>query len=83
MRHPPNDATARLAGRQYEDDNNSRTLPPGLTFDGSARFALTGRLSVETRVENLSAKKVIATIGGDGTRERALPRTIWIGLRIR
>ena len=77
------DATARLAGRQYEDDNNSRTLPPGLTFDGSARFALTGRLSVEARVENLFAKKVIATIGGDGTRERALPRTIWIGLRIR
>ena len=77
------DATARLAGRQYEDDNNSRTLPPALTFDGSARFALTGRLSVEARVENLFAKKVIATIGGDGTRERALPRTIWIGLRIR
>jgi hypothetical protein len=28
-------------------------------------------------------RKVIAAIGGDGTRERALPRTIWIGLRLR
>jgi len=77
------DATARLTGRQYEDDNNSRSLPAALTFDGMARVAVTGRLSVEARVENLLDKKVIATLAGDGTRERALPRTIWVGLRIR
>ena len=77
------DATARLTGRQFEDDNNRRTLPAALTFDGVALVALTGRLSLEARIENLFDKQVIATLATDGTRERALPRTLWIGLRIR
>ena len=77
------DATARLTGSQYEDDNNSRALPAALTFDGTARVAVTRTLAVEARVENLFDRRVIATIGGDGTRERALPRTVWIGVRIR
>jgi len=38
---------------------------------------------LELRVENIFDKQVIATIGGDGTRERALPRTVWLGLRLR
>ena len=77
------DATARLTGRQYEDDNNDRRLPAALTFDGVARIALTGRLSVEARAENIFDKAVIATLAADGTRERALPRTVWIGLSLR
>ena len=28
-------------------------------------------------------RTVIATLGSDGTRERTLPRTIWLGLRLR
>ena len=77
------DATARLTGRQYEDDNNIRSLPAAVTFDGTARVAVARNFEIEARVENLFDKRVIATLGGDGTRERALPRTIWIGLRIR
>ena len=77
------DATARLTGRQYEDDNNDRALPAALTFDGVARYALTGPLSVETRVENLFGRPIIAALAADGTRERALPRTVWIGLVLR
>ena len=77
------DATARFTGRQFEDDNNSRTLPAALTVDGTARLAVLRHLELEARVENLFDKDVIATIGGDGTRERALPRTLWVGLRIR
>jgi len=77
------DATARLTGRQYDDDNNDRRLPAALTFDALARLAVTGRLSVEARAENLFDKKVIATLAGDGTRERALPRTFWVGLSLR
>lgn len=75
------DATARLTGRQYEDDNNDRRLPAAVTFDGVARVAVTGHMSVEARVENLFDKAVIATLASDGTRENALPRTIWVGLR--
>ena len=77
------DATARLTGRQYEDDNNSRALPAALTFDGVARIALTSHLSIEARAENLFDRKIIATRAADGTRERALPRTVWLGLSLR
>jgi outer membrane receptor protein involved in Fe transport len=77
------DGTARFTGRQFEDDNNDRALPAALTFDGSARATLSRHLAIETRVENLFDQKVIATLGGDGTRERALPRTLWIGLKVR
>ncbi|HXH00202.1 MAG TPA: TonB-dependent receptor [Sphingomicrobium sp.] len=77
------DASARFIGRQFEDDNNSRTLPSALTFDGSANFAVSSHVALEARVENLLDRKVLATISGDGTRERALPRTLWIGLRLR
>ena len=77
------DATARFTGRQFEDDNNNRTLPAALTFDGTARVALSRNLKVEARVEHLFDKQVIAALASDGTRERALPRTIWVGLRIR
>jgi outer membrane receptor protein involved in Fe transport len=76
-------ATARLTGRQFEDDNNDRRLPAALTFDAVASAGLTERLSVEARIENLFDTTVVAAIGGDGTRERALPRTLWIGLRLR
>jgi outer membrane receptor protein involved in Fe transport len=76
-------ATARFTGRQFEDDNNDRALPAALTFDGTGRVSLSPHLAVEARVENVLDRKVIATLGGDGTRERALPRTLWIGVRIR
>lgn len=76
-------ATARFTGRQYEDDNNSRALPAALTFDTGARFDVSRHAALEFRVENLLDKQVLATIGGDGTRERALPRSVWIGLRLR
>ena len=58
-------------------------MPAALTFDGSARFAVARHVAIEARVENLLDKQIVATIGGDGTRERALPRTLWIGLRVR
>ena len=77
------DATARFIGRQFEDDNNRRALPAALTFDTSARFAVSRRLALEARAENLFDKQVLATLGNDGTRERALPRTLWLGLRLR
>ena len=77
------DATTRFTGRQFEDDNNVRSLPAALTFDSSARVALTRRVAIEARGENLFDRKLIATIGPDGTRERALPRTLWLGIRLR
>ena len=77
------DATARFTGRQYEDDNQSRALPAALTFDSTASFAMSRHLAIEARAENIFDKQVVATLGADGTRERALPRTLWLGLRLR
>jgi outer membrane receptor protein involved in Fe transport len=76
-------ATARFTGRQFEDDINNRALPAALTFDTSANLALSPRIALEFRGENLLDKQVIATLANDGTRERALPRTLWVGLRLR
>jgi hypothetical protein len=45
--------------------------------------AISNAVAGEARVENLLDKRVVATLGSDGTRERALPRTLWIGVRIR
>ena len=77
------DATARLTGRQFEDDSNSRALPAALTFDGVGRVDLNRHLGVSLRAENIFDRRVIATLAADGTRERALPRTLWIELKLR
>jgi outer membrane receptor protein involved in Fe transport len=73
--------TARYIGSQYEDDLNSQLIPDAFTLDAVASFPVGRRLSLEARVENLAGARVIAAIAGDGTLERATPRTLWIGLR--
>jgi outer membrane receptor protein involved in Fe transport len=75
--------TARYVGSQYEDDLNEQLIPDALTFDATASWPLTGRLSLEARAENLTDKLVVAGISGDGIVERATPRALWIGLRLR
>ena len=76
-------ATIRFTAKQNEDDLGERRLPSALTFDTRARLAAGKLGDLELRVENLFDRRVIATVGGDGTRERALPRTIWLGVRVR
>jgi outer membrane receptor protein involved in Fe transport len=73
---------ARYSGPQFEDDLNRQLLPDAVTFDAAARWPLARGLSLEARAENIGDERVVAAIGGDGTIERATPRTLWIGLRI-
>ncbi len=68
-------------GNQYEDDLNLRRLPSATTISAFAAWPLTRRLQVVARAQNLLDKTVVATIGDDGTIERATPRTLWLGLR--
>jgi outer membrane receptor protein involved in Fe transport len=75
--------TARYVGAQFEDDLESQELNDALTFDAVVHVPVTGRLSVEARGENLTNKLVMAGISGAGIVERATPRTLWIGLRLR
>ena len=73
----------RRVGAQYEDDLNKRVLKGATTIDASASWPLTQRVQVVARGENITNALVMAGIGGDGSVERATPRTLWIGLRLR
>jgi len=76
-------ATLRRAARQFEDDANTRTLAPATTLDTYLALPLGPALAVELRAENLFDARVEAGIGGNGAIERATPRTLWLGLRVR
>lgn len=73
--------TARYSGAQYEDDLNRQLLPGAFTLDAAGRLPLGRRLAIEARAENFTNARILAGISGDGIRERATPRTLWIGLR--
>jgi outer membrane receptor protein involved in Fe transport len=71
----------RRTGAQFEDDLNTQRIRPATTIDAFAAWPLTRRLQLVARAQNLLDETVIATLGSDGTIERATPRTLWIGLR--
>ena len=71
----------RHVGAQFEDDLNQDRLKPATTLDAFASWPLTRTLQFVARGENLLNTLVEAGIGGDGSIERAAPRTLWIGLR--
>ena len=73
----------RRIGSQFEDDLNTRVLKGATTVDAFASWPLTRQLLLTARAENLADSLVMAGIGSDGSIERATPRTIWIGLRLR
>lgn len=75
--------TGRYVGRQYEDDLNSQVLPDALTFDTAASLPFSPGIALEARAENVGDKRAVAGISGAGVVERATPRTLWIGFRIR
>ena len=73
----------RRVGPQYEDDLNTRLLKGATTLDAFGSWPLTARLQLVARAENLTNALVMAGIGGDGSVERATPRTLWLGIRLR
>ena len=73
----------RHVGAQYEDDLNDRRLKSATTLDAFGSWPLTRRLQLVARAENLFDATVVAGIGGDGSVERATPRTLWVGVRLR
>jgi outer membrane receptor protein involved in Fe transport len=73
----------RRVGAQYDDDLNTRLLHGAMTVDAFASWPLGRRLQLIARGENLSDQLVMAGVNNDGSVERATPRTLWIGLRLR
>jgi outer membrane receptor protein involved in Fe transport len=72
--------TGRYVGSQFEDDLNRQLIPDAFTADASLSLPVTSRLAIEARAQNIGDARVVAGISGDGTVERATPRTLWIGL---
>ncbi|WP_066799432.1 TonB-dependent receptor [Sphingomonas soli] len=75
--------TARYDGPQYEDDQNLRRLKGAVTLDAAAQLPVTRELAIEVRAENVTDARIEAGISGPGVIERASPRTLWLGLRLR
>lgn len=73
----------RHVGSQYDNDLNTDLLKAATTVDAFASWPLARRLQVVARAENLFDKTVMAGINGDSSIERATPRTVWLGLRLR
>jgi outer membrane receptor protein involved in Fe transport len=73
----------RRVGAQFDDDLNSDVLKGATTVDAFASWPLTRRLQLVARGENLTNALVMAGINGDDSVERATPRTLWIGVRLR
>jgi outer membrane receptor protein involved in Fe transport len=74
--------TVRHVSAQFENDLNQRRLRAATTLDAFAAWPLADRLQIVARGENLFNDLVMAGIGGDGSVERATPRTLWLGLRL-
>ncbi|MET4896377.1 TonB-dependent receptor [Sphingomonadaceae bacterium jetA1] len=73
--------TVRHVGRQFEDDQNLRTLAPATTLDAYAAVPVVSGWRIELRAENLADAQVQAAYSGAGLIERATPRTLWMGVR--
>lgn len=73
----------RRIGAQFDDDLNTRKLNAATTLDGSASWPLSRRVQLVVRGENLTNALVEAGINADESIERATPRTLWIGVRLR
>jgi vitamin B12 transporter len=77
------EVVVRRVGAQFEDDLNTRTLKAATTLDASAAWPLSRRVQLIARGENLTNALVEAGINADESIERATPRTLWLGVRLR
>jgi outer membrane receptor protein involved in Fe transport len=73
----------RRVGSQFDDDLNSDLLKAATTLDAYASWPIMRRVQLIARAENLTNALVMAGINGDNSVERATPRTLWIGVRLR
>ena len=71
------------SARSSRTTSTRARLKGATTLDASASWPLTDRLQLVARGENITNALVMAAINGDGSIERATPRTLWIGLRMR
>lgn len=76
-------ATLHHVASQYEDDSNSRSLGKATTLDLMAEWPLGKHFTLALRGENVTNARVEAAISGLGVIERATPRTLWLGMKVK
>jgi outer membrane receptor protein involved in Fe transport len=76
-------ATIRAVSRQFDDDLNQRILHGAVTVDGRASIPVAQGFAVELRGENLFDARVETARSGTDILERALPRTLWLGISMK
>ena len=74
-------ATLRHTGAQYEDDLNTDRLPPATILSLFASHALSPRVALNFRAENLTDERVV-TRAQNGSIDLGQPRTFWLGLQL-
>ncbi len=70
----------RHAGAQYEDDQQTDRLESATTLNLFGQIALTEKLKLVVRGENLTDEP-IATRNSGGAIDLGVPRTVWAGFR--
>lgn len=70
-------------GSRFEDDVNALSLSDSIKVDGSAHYVISENLSLNARVENIFDAQIEAAISSSAIIERAQPRTIIIGLKLK
>lgn len=73
-------ATLRHIGTQFEDDQETDSLPAATTIDLFAQAPIAGRFSLVARAENLLDETIVTRNSG-GSIDLGVPRTVWLGLR--
>ncbi|MBL8644051.1 MAG: TonB-dependent receptor [Rhodospirillaceae bacterium] len=74
---------ARGATKQFDDDQNQRTLRGYVVADATISFALTDKTQAFVSAENIFDRMVEAGRSADGIVSVATPRTARLGLRTR
>lgn len=74
-------ATLRHVGRQFEDDQETASLPAATTLDAYVKVPVAPLVSVVLRGENLTDERIITRDQG-GSMDLGVPRTVWAGVRV-
>ncbi len=73
--------TLRHVGAQFEDDQETDSLPAATTLDLFAQAPINGRFSIVARAENLFDETIITRNSG-GAIDLGVPQTFWFGIRL-
>ncbi len=72
--------TVRHTGAQFEDDQETTSLPAATTLDAFFQVPIAGEFSAVLRGENLLDEEIV-TRNSNGAIDLGVPRTVWFGLR--